>query len=414
MGRFDEPDLQVEGQMTIENMYDPNSSLFAVARIFARAKKEMTLGEMKALAWALTYIKFKDAPVTDTVVMDLYFLAKKIGVNSDREHLRSDVFRVLRDMRKHSSLVFADVDRKYYDSGSFIRRVTISGDKVRILFEPQYLGLFTGLTKDFITLWAEDISRMGTKRSMQFYEYLRQLTDGKKTEYDVLLGVRRLKEIFDIPKDGPNSYMRKNGGFDRSNFEKNVIDPICEDLEKCEMIKLLIVGEVADEKAKNGKKKKIYYEKVKDGKRVIGYRFYWAFSARPQIATAEKVKEIKDEAIKDPVLLKVAGDIVKGKKKKNTREKNTNPFNQFKQNEYDFGELEEVILNTNGMDYTEPVADDFKDDDAEPRLEKLPEHYVVAGSANVLERISAYATLGITDVKVLSKEEYERLKNTRK
>lgn len=408
MGRFDEPDLQVEGQMTIENMYDPNSSLFAVARIFARAKKEMTLGEMKALAWALTYIKFKDAPVTDTVVMDLYFLAKKIGVNSDREHLRSDVFRVLRDMRKHSSLVFADVDRKYYDSGSFVRRVTISGDKVRILFEPQYLGLFTGLTKDFITLWAEDISRMGTKRSMQFYEYLRQLTDGKKTEYDVLLGVRRLKEIFDIPKDGPNSYMRKNGGFDRSNFEKNVIDPICEDLEKCEMIKLLIVGETEDEKAKNGKKKKIYYEKVKEGKRVIGYRFYWAFSARPQIATAEKVKEIKDEVIKDPVLLKVAGDIVKGKKKKNT-----NPFNQFKQNEYDFDELEGVLLNTNGMDYTEPVADDFKEDDAEPRLEKLPEHYVVAGSTDVLERISAYATLGITDVKVLSKEEYERLKNTR-
>lgn len=414
MGKFDEPDLQVEGQMTIENIYAPNSGLFAVARIFARAKKKMSLGEMKALAWVLTFIKFKNEPVTDTVVVDLNFLAQKIGVNSDRSHLRSDVFRVIRDMRKNSSIEIADVDRKYYDSGSFIRRVTISGDKVRFIFEPQYLGLFTGLTKDFITLWAEDISKMETKRSMQFYEYLRQLTDGKSTEYDVLLGVRRLKEIFDIPKDGPNSYMRKNGGFDRSNFEKNVIDPICEDLEKCEMIKLLIVGEVADEKAKNGKKKKIYYEKVKDGKRVIGYRFHWAFSARPQIATAEKVKEIKDEAIKDPSLLKIAGDIVKGKKKKNTIEKNTNPFNQFKQNEYDFGELEEVLLNTNGMDYTEPVADDFKDDDAEPRLEKLPEHYVVAGSANVLERISAYATLGITDVKVLSKEEYERLKNTRK
>ena len=211
MGIFDEPDLQIEGQMTIENMYDPSSSLFAVARIFARARKEMTLREMQALAWALTFIKFKDAPVTDTVIVDLYFLAKKIGVNSDREHLRSDVFRVLRDMRKHSSLVFADVDRKYYDSGAFIRRVTISGDKVRFLFEPQYLGLFTGLTKNFITLWAEDISRMRTRRSVQLYEYLRQRTDGKKTEYDAVLGVRELKEIFGIPKDGPNSYMRKKG-----------------------------------------------------------------------------------------------------------------------------------------------------------------------------------------------------------
>ena len=420
MGRFDEPDLQVEGQMTIENMYEPNSSLFAVARIFARAKKNMSLGEMKALAWVLTFIKFKDEPMTDIVVVNLYFLAQKIGVNSDDAHLRSDVFRVLRNMRKNSSIDIADVDRKYYDSGSFIRRVTISGDKVRFLFEPQYLGLFTGLTKDYITLWAEEISKMTTKRSMQLYEYLRMLTDGKTTEYDVLLGVRKLKEIFDIPKDGPASYMRKSGGFDRSNFEKNVLAPVCEDLEKCEMISLLIVGEVVDEKSEDGKKKKIYYEKVKEGKRVIGYRFHWAFSARPQITTAKEVKEIKDEAIKDPVMLKVANDIVKGKRKKGKKDaggNNNNPFNQFEQNQYDFDELEEVILNTNDGDYTEPVAGNFKegaDDDAEPRLEKLPEHYVVAGSATVLDRISAYATLGITDVKVLSKEEYERLKNTRK
>lgn len=386
MGIFDEPDLQIEGQMTIENMYDPSSSLFAVARIFARARKEMTLREMQALAWALTFIKFKDAPVTDTVIVDLYFLAKKIGVNSDREHLRSDVFRVLRDMRKHSSLVFADVDRKYYDSGAFIRRVTISGDKVRFLFEPQYLGLFTGLTKNFITLWAEDISRMRTRRSVQLYEYLRQRTDGKKTEYDAVLGVRELKEIFGIPKDGPNSYMRKKGGFDRSNFEKNVIDPICEDLEKCEMIKLLVIGEIADEKAKDGKNRKKYYEKVKVGNRVAGYRFQWVFSARPQIATAERVKEIKDEVIKDPVLLKVAGDIVKGRKKGSVGRKGQNPFNQFEQREYDFDGYEDECLSDSAADideYTVSKAVNSSDENAWPDGRKI-----VSGNSDDAENMT--------------------------
>ena len=53
-------------------------------------------------------------------------------------------------------------------------------------------------------------------------------------------GIKALKEMFDIPKEGKGSYMRAKGGFDRSNFEKYVIDPLCDDLAKCKMIQLVI------------------------------------------------------------------------------------------------------------------------------------------------------------------------------
>ena len=411
MGKFDAPDLQVDGQMDIEELFEPASSLFAVSRIFARARKNMSLGELKALAHVLKHIRFKDSPQknSDTVYVGLYELAGKIGVNSDREHLRSDVFRVIRDMRIHSNIDIADKDRKYFDSGAFIRRVTISGDKVRFVFEKDYLRLFMGLEKDFLTFWADDISKMSSKRSVQFYEFLRQITDGSKTEYEVLLGVRKLKEMFDIPKDGPHSYMRKNGGFDRTNFEKSVIIPICEDLEKCDMIRLLVEGEeVAD--GEEGKKiKKVYYKKEKVGRKVIGYRFHWAYAQYPKVAPVEKVKEINDMIIKDPVTLKIAGDIAKGKKNK----KSKNAFNQFEQNTYDFDELEKDILSGSAADVDEYVESNTHEEKGQgPIKETLPPYYIVVGHPDVEERLKIYGSAGIPvgQIKILSQEMYDRLK----
>lgn len=36
----DEFDLQIEGQMSIEDLFEPPERLFAVSRIFARARKK--------------------------------------------------------------------------------------------------------------------------------------------------------------------------------------------------------------------------------------------------------------------------------------------------------------------------------------------------------------------------------------
>jgi len=82
--------------------------------------------------------------------------------------------------------------------------------------------------------------------------------------------------------------MRKKGGFNRSEFEHKVIDPICEDLSKTDMIQLILTTE--------GK----YYEKIKNGNKVIAYKFYWRL-CDPKPAIEEKspepeVKEIDGEA----------------------------------------------------------------------------------------------------------------------
>jgi hypothetical protein len=237
--------------------------------------------------------------------------------------------RSIGELPKHSFIEISLQDKDYYENGAIITRITMLKNRVRIKFEPDYLKLFTGLTKDYITLWSSDIFQMTSNRTIRFYEELRQLTYDKVAVNQHGWSTRKLKEMFNIPATGKGSYMREKGGFNRSEFELKVIDPICEELRRCKMITLVVQPD--------GK----YYEKVKRGNRVEGYRFYWTFTSHPGVASAGEVAEIQERVDKNPEVLRVARDILKGEKKKKPEK---NQFNNFEQNEYDFDTLESEIV----------------------------------------------------------------------
>ena len=322
MAMIDRPDDQIEGQMSLDDLFQPTDRLFAVSRVFARARKGMNLAEQKTFVYALSQLRFSETPKTNVVYMDKKTLGKIVGVNSDPDHLSINLYRTIQDLPKHSFIKIADRDLDFYDSGFIITRLTMLKNRVRVKFEEEYLRLFTGLSSNYITMWSTDIFRMNSKRSVQFYEYLRQITDPKKSENSVLLGIRAIKEMFEIPETGKGSYMRGKDGFDRANFEKRVLDPIAEDLQNCRMISLIVQPD--------GK----LYEKVKRGNRIAGYRFYWTFTAYPAVASAEEVKQIQER----PEVLKVAKDILSGEKKKK------NQFTEFEQNQYDWDQLESELF----------------------------------------------------------------------
>lgn len=328
MAIIDRPDDQIEGQMSLDDLFQPTDRLFAVSRIFARARKDMSLAEQKTFVFALSHLKFSETPKTNVVYMDKKTLARIVGVNSDPDHLSINLHRAIGELPKHSFIKIADRDLDLYDSGNIITRLTMLKNRVRIKFEEEYLRLFTGLSSNYLTMWSSDIFGMNSKRSVQFYEYLRQLTDPKQSVNSVLLGIRAIKEMFEIAETGKGSYMREKDGFDRANFERYVIDPICEDLQKCRMINLVVQPD--------GR----LYEKVRRGNRITGYRFYWVYTSHPAVASAEEVSQIQKRVDEDPQLLKVTKDILTGKKK---REKK-NQFNEFPQNEYDWDQLESEIL----------------------------------------------------------------------
>ena len=172
---------------------------------------------------------------------------------------------------------------------------------------------------------------MEHKRSVHFYELLRQMSYSRyEVSPDTFTfgwGVKALKNEFDIPKDGKGSYMRStaNGGFDRANFERYVLDPICNDLVQTEMIRLVIHSD--------GKP----YEKVHKGNRVVGYQFTWVMSHRPAVADAQEVKAIAGRVDKNPQILKVAKDIIKGQE--NPKHKRKDNDCNFEERDYDYDEL---------------------------------------------------------------------------
>ncbi len=329
----DEFESQIDGQISIYDIYEPKDRLFAVHRIFARARKEMSLAEQKAFVYALSQIKFTEKSMSEYVYMDKKNLARMVGVESDPDHLSINLRRAIGDLPKHSFIEISAQDKDFYESGTIITRITLLKNRVRLKFEPDYLKLFTGLSTDYITLWSTDIFQMTSNRTVRFYEELRQLTYDKRAVNQHGWSTRKIKEMFGIPESGKGSYMREKGGFNRSEFEQKVIDPICDDLKNCKMISLILQS--------NGK----YYEKVKRGNRVDGYRFYWTFTSRPRVASASEVAEIQERVDKDPEVLKVARDIVKGEKKKRKKSSGAgNAFNDFEQNKYDFDQLEAEIL----------------------------------------------------------------------
>lgn len=317
-------DNQIEGQMTIDDLFEPPERLFAVSKIFARARKNMTLAEQKTFVYALSQVKFKEKAKSNVVYLDKKVLANVLGAATDSGHITASVRRAIKDLPKNSFIEIDDDDRELYDSGTIITRVTMGKKNVvRIKFEDEYLSLFTGLDSDYLTMWSSDIFGMKNIRSVQFYELLRQETDTRKRINSIALGVKAIKEMFDIPKEGKGSYMREKGGFNRTEFEKKVIDTVCDDLQKTKMIQLVLLPG-------SGKP----YEKIRNGKRIDGYRFFWTYTSHPGITSAAEPAHIQEGTDQEEPKTK---SVAKGRKRKNS-------FNNFKQREYDFEELERQLL----------------------------------------------------------------------
>lgn len=294
---------ECEGQMELQDYYpaEPEipEGIFAVGKIFARARKQMNLAEFKAFTYALTHIRFKEKKNSNKIHMNKKTLALIVGVNSDSDHLSQDLKRSIGNLPQNSFIVIEDEDKDFFESGVLVTSIRMYRNNAVITLNPDYMPLFERLEKDYITMWSGDIYSMRSERSIDFYEVLRLHTDTRLALNQATVGVKYMKELFNIPKEGKGSYMRAQGGFNRTEFERKVIDPICEDLARCRMINLTV---------QNGGK---YYQKVKKNGRVIGYQFNWTYSSHPAVATAKEVAEINQ----DPQLLKIAKNALDGRQK---------------------------------------------------------------------------------------------------
>ena len=307
---------ECEGQISIFDLYKVEipERIFAVSKIFAKARKQMNLPELKAFTYALTNFRYTEE-CKNTMMLDKKTVAKIVGINSDSDHLSQDLKRSIGQLPAHSYVEFESKDHDFYENGFIINKIRMYENKVWLKFDEDYIKLFTHLEKDYIRMWSGDIFSMKSERSIAFYEDLRLHTDTREGVCYKGYGIKALKEMFGMKKE---DYCDKNGHFQRTRFEERVIEPLVEDMKNCRMINLVLQPD--------GK----YYEKVKERGRVMGYRFYWTYSDSPKVATASEVKPIQERVDKNPLLLKVAKDVLEGDKKAR-KGKKKNHFNDFSQ-----------------------------------------------------------------------------------
>lgn len=331
-------DYECNGQMSFgdylpEQVNDTN--LIAVSKIFARAIKQMSLSEWKTFVFALTKIKFTEKN-GNIIYLDKQQLADLVGIKSDTDHLSQDLNRSIGKLPKNSFIQICDKDRDIFESGVFVTRVTMLKNRVKIKFEEDYMPLFEELNKSekgYITMWADDLFQMTSDRSILLYEDMRLHSDTRVTNSKIYT-TKDLKELFGIPKEGAGSYMRSKGGFNRSEFEKKVLGPVCDDLLKCKMVGLQINSDGS------------MWEKVKRHGYVVGYRFSWTISNHPAVATGSEKQKLMEDIDKDPKVLKIAKDTANGKNK--TKNNTKNSFNSYKeQNKYDTKMIEKMLLQNN-------------------------------------------------------------------
>ena len=315
-------DLQIEGQMSIYDYFDMRapSPMVAVSRVFARAIKQMNLSQWRTFVYALTKIRWTETN-RRKVHLDKWELVELLRLKTNNTDVSTNLKRAIGDLPKNSFISFEDKDRGCWDNGCFITRIRCYKDYVLVCFNDDYMPLFEELDRDrdYITFWAQDLFDLTSERSILFYEQLRLHSDTRKTNTRIF-STKDLKELFGIPKTGKGSYMKPNGKFNRTEFERKVILPVCDDLRKCKMINLHL--------NEDG----LPYRKIKSHGRVRGYEVSWDVIDRPGIMSASEVAEVRDVLKQDPKVLKVAKDIVAGKKKPK-KSKSKEAFHNYEQGE---------------------------------------------------------------------------------
>lgn len=325
---------EVDGQMTIDEwLYaEPPAEMIGVSKVFARAKKKMSLAEFKTFIYCLCHVRWKDGAMPAMVRLDKRVLSKIIDVSDDPAHLSRNLRLSIGNIIEHSVVEFATRDRAKWKKGALVTDIALDESSiVKVWFNQNYRGLFSGLDKDFILMWSRDIFRMQAEKSVALYEDLRLNCDTRITNSRVFT-LEYFKNLFDMPDSGRGSYVMKDGRFNYKGFEQKVMDPVCADLKKCEMVQLVDAG---DDKP---------YRKLKRGRQVIGYELIWEVSNRPRIADAHTTQETKRLIEKNPKVMKIAVDAAAGVKRGNASKKNQFTDFENQNTDIDFNKLEEELL----------------------------------------------------------------------
>ncbi len=249
------------------------NQMVAMGKALMRGKKQMDIAERKALIMALTKMNWSKKEETNVVELDKIEICEILGWNYDASDRSVKLRKLFKSLANHSYIEMTGKDKDDWDDGFLIPRIRSTRGSIKVYFAEQFMPLLTNLLqdKDFVTIWSNDIYNFESVNSYLLFEELRLHSDTRQTNFRTY-STKQLKELFGMPKTGKGAYMHYSSKdnkevFDRSNFEKYVLDKAIAEINKGQMIKIFPI--VGSNELKKGK----YYEKIKKNGFVVGYQF---------------------------------------------------------------------------------------------------------------------------------------------
>lgn len=365
------------------------NEMIAVGDEVLRATINMSsLPARKLLCFALSHIKWSEGENNNIIILDKRDALDAMGISWDADHEKQVIKEMCAYLKKNTEIEFNGKDADNWETGNIVAFAkSLNSRKFSIEISKGMMDHFEKLGPDygrrFFTLYLSDIIGFSNDatgaRALSLYKLARQSVRPDGT-LQMTITTKQIKELFNIPKDGPGSYMRDeaHGGFDRSKFESRVLDPVCCELKECKHVRL-VMDEDAEKKD---------YAKIKKNGRVVGYRFSFNYDAHPaRTFTDQKIDEIADALRKDPRLAKIAEDVIKSNGGMSTPKVSHTPRNRRKHtpadncprtsmNYEEMAEQEEMDKVLHGFDIDDPDDphvnyDGYEDEEPAEKLTEL-------------------------------------------
>ena len=206
--------------------------VIGINKVFFRAQVNMPIKIYKTFIYCLCQIRWKEDYFPEIIEINKKELAKVLNLNYDMKHLSVELFKIIDDMREQSTICIAKKDLSVYSSGNLIRRVINNRGTISVMFDLYYKNLFCNLSDNFVTLYSKDIFNFKNEKTLKLYEYLR-LNSNTSLVNTHTFSIEDLKKIFKLPND---AYIKKNGKTDVYNFNKYVLEPVLNELNRCTLI----------------------------------------------------------------------------------------------------------------------------------------------------------------------------------
>lgn len=240
---------------------------FALAHLVNADFTEWSALQRKIFTIILGEINWKQKGNLNIIEMKNEDIANKLGweLNKNDRRLQEVLKENLVFMIEHSYISLHNPITNELISAHLIATLKTTSYMTSVTLNPDFMPHFEDLyninletRKSFITFMEPDILSFSSCFAYPLFFELRSCGKSGGAVNTHTLTTRRLKEIFGLDE---SSYMRKDGHFDRTNFEKYVLLPAIEDINSSETLSIL---PCEDEK---------FFKKEKVKGKVFGYTF---------------------------------------------------------------------------------------------------------------------------------------------